>query len=190
MDPGLLSATAGSPHRPAWQRPRRCLLKGCDHWFRPTRPQCRYCSPACRQAARCWYRWRAQQTYRASPKGRQHRQQQARRYRQRHPPPPPPPPPPACATATAAPAAAGVLAPPEGHPLLEKSDAGPQRSCDRPGCYVLFPAGPPWSRRHFCSVLCCRALRSVLQREQRRHRRRQRGLQPPGRKRRPRCCSR
>jgi DNA replication protein DnaC len=64
MGPTLLSAGSGPPHRPAWARPRRCLLKGCNRCFRPARPQCRYCSPACQQAARRWRAWRAQQKFR------------------------------------------------------------------------------------------------------------------------------
>jgi hypothetical protein len=83
MGPALFSAGSGPPHRPPWTRARRCLLKGCGHWFLPTRPQCRYCSAACQQAARRWRRWRAQQKYRATAHGKCHRQQQARRYRQR-----------------------------------------------------------------------------------------------------------
>ena len=80
MDPRTLS---GQAYRPPRCRRRRCLLKDCGQWFQPTHPQCRYCSAACREAARRWRRWHAQQTYRASDHGREHRQQQARRYRRR-----------------------------------------------------------------------------------------------------------
>ena len=62
---------------------RRCLLKGCERWFLPHRPQARYCSPACQKAARRWRRWHASQRYRATTNGKQHRRDQARRYRNR-----------------------------------------------------------------------------------------------------------
>jgi hypothetical protein len=67
-------------HRP---RSRRCLLKGCERRFRPQRAQERYCSRACRQAARKWSRWKAQQRYRATAAGREKRNGQSRRYRER-----------------------------------------------------------------------------------------------------------
>jgi len=175
MDPLALSAPLPPLQDPAWQRCRRCLLKGCDHWFRPSRPQCRYCSAACRQAAGRWRRWRAQQKYRASRHGRQQRQQQARRYRQRQPTRSPP-----AAPAPRCPEAAPPAAP-EGKRLPQKEDQVPLRPCDRPGCYVLFPAGAPCNPRRFCCVLCRRALRCVLDREARRRRRRRRGLRRPGR---------
>jgi hypothetical protein len=78
---------------------RRCLLKGCECWFLPQWPQARYCSPACQHAARCWRRWHASQRYRATTRGKQHRQEQTRRYRSRRqqratcPDPEPPSPP-------------------------------------------------------------------------------------------------
>jgi hypothetical protein len=184
MSPLALSDTATQLQGPTWQRTRRCLLKGCGHWFRPTRSQCRYCSPACQQAARRWRRWRAQQKYRTSPTGRQQRQQQARRYRQRHPPPPP-------SHSTAEPqqptnstAAAGS----EGKRLPKKRLEVPLHPCARPGCYVLFPLSNSWTPRRFCCVLCRRALRCVLDREARRRRRRRRGLRRPGRRSRPPPC--
>jgi hypothetical protein len=179
MDPCALSHTAPPPSGPAWQRPRRCLLKGCEQWFRPARSQCRYCSLACRQAAKRWRCWRAQQKYRASRHGRQHRQQQACRYRQRcHTRPPPP-------RETATTVADTNRPPCEGQRLPAKDAEVPSRPCDRPGCYVLFRAGTPWSARRFCCALCRRALRHVLDREARRRRRRRRGLHRPGRRPRP-----
>jgi hypothetical protein len=60
-----------------------CLLKGCERWFLPQRPQARYCSPACQHAARRWRRWHAGQRYRASTHGKQRRRDQAQRYRSR-----------------------------------------------------------------------------------------------------------
>lgn len=182
MGPTVLSTTGPLPPGPAWRRPRRCLLKGCERWFQPTRPQCRYCSPACRHKARRWRRWRAQQKYRASSKGRAQRQQQARRYRQRAPLRPPPPPP---AEEPVLPEAAPALVQREGKRLLKNPQKVPVRPCDRPGCYVLFAAGSPDHPRRFCCLLCRRALRRVLDRESRRRRRRRRGLRRPGRPARP-----
>ena len=69
---------------------RRCLLKGCERWFRPTHPQARYCGPACQAAARRWRRWHAGHRYRATDQGKQHRRDQSRRYRQRRAEPPDP----------------------------------------------------------------------------------------------------
>jgi Isochorismatase family len=76
---------------------RLCLLKGCERWFLAQRPQTRYCSSACQQAARRWRRWHASQRYRATTHRKQHRRDQARRYRSRRqhrstsPEPEPPP---------------------------------------------------------------------------------------------------
>jgi hypothetical protein len=184
MDPMSLS---GQSHRSHRCRRRRCLLKDCGQWFEPTHHQCRYCSAACRAAARRWRRWHAQQKYRSSSNGRQHRQQQARRYRQR------------CrdrpasgnTAATVASSAAAELpnndGPREGKRPAEKMPKVPLCPCDRPGCYVLFAAGGSQQRRRFCCVLCRKALRCVLEREARWRQRRRRGLQPAGRRRRARA---
>jgi hypothetical protein len=64
-------------------RTRRCLLKGCEQRFRPQRARERYCSRRCREAARQWSRWKAQEKYRATPEGQQKRNGQSRRYRER-----------------------------------------------------------------------------------------------------------
>lgn len=78
------SGRAGRRRRPAHRpRTRRCLLKGCERRFRPRRAAERYCSRACRQAARKWSRWKAQQRYRATVAGREKRNGQSRRYRER-----------------------------------------------------------------------------------------------------------
>ena len=72
-----------------WRRParrprtRRCLLKGCEQRFHPQQARQRYCSERCREAARQWSRWKAQQTYRATAVGKQKRNGQSRRYRER-----------------------------------------------------------------------------------------------------------
>jgi hypothetical protein len=184
MDPVSLSCL-GIP--PQGSRACRCLLKGCEQWFQPTHPRCHYCSESCRKAARRWRRWRAQQKYRASPKGRELRQQQARRYRERCQNCPPPvssastssaSTPTACAAASAL----GNGAVCEGKRLREKIDGIPLCPCDRPGCYVLYAAGSAYNLRRFCSVLCRKALRCVLQREARWRQRRCRGLKRPGRR--------
>src|SRR5437588_3958018 len=67
-------------HRP---RRRRCLLKGCEQRFHPRQARQRYCSEGCREAARRWSRWKAQQTYRATTTGKEKRNGQSRRYRER-----------------------------------------------------------------------------------------------------------
>ena len=74
----------GRRKRPA-RRPRTrcCLLKGCERRFRPQRARQRYCSEECRQAARRWSRWKAQQSYRATAAGKEKRNEQSRRYRER-----------------------------------------------------------------------------------------------------------
>ena len=192
MVPLSLSGRSSQSQGPSWQRPRRCLLQGCERWFRPRRPQCRYCSESCRQEARRWRRWHAQQKYRASANGRQHRQAQGHRYRQRLRSRASPPPLPTAAAGAAAAAACpddgtdtgeGKRLPEKGEP----SEKIPLCPCDRPGCYVLFPAGSSGNPRRFCCPLCRRALRRVLDRETRWRRRRRRGLQRPGRRPRPRA---
>jgi hypothetical protein len=179
MGPLSLSEAARPPQGLPWRRLRRCLLKGCERWYRPTRPQCRYCSAGCRQAAARWRRWQAQQRYRTTRNGRSHRQQQARRYRQRCQTRLPPG---GSGVAGVAPRVAGSVEPCEGKRLLEKSEKVPLGPCDRPGCYVLFAAGGPYQPRRFCCALCRRALRCVLDREARWRRRRRRGLRRPGRR--------
>jgi hypothetical protein len=64
-------------------RSRQCLLKGCERCFRPQRARERYCSPECREAARKWSHWKAQQKYRATAAGKKKRNGQSRRYRER-----------------------------------------------------------------------------------------------------------
>ena len=70
--------------RPARRpRMRRCLLKGCEQRFHPRQARQRYCSEGCREAARQWARWKAQQRYRGTAAGQQKRTGQSRRYRER-----------------------------------------------------------------------------------------------------------
>jgi hypothetical protein len=68
------------PSRP---RMRTCLLKGCEQRFHPRQARQRYCSERCREAARQWSRWKAQQRYRATAPGQRKRNGQGRRYRER-----------------------------------------------------------------------------------------------------------
>jgi hypothetical protein len=139
------------------RRPRRrlCLLKGCEQPFKPRHPQARYCSEACRQAARRWRAWRARQRYLATERGQACRREQSRRYRarvrQRGP----------CRCA-AVPSAV-----PAGREGQRPADSFQQSSCDRPGCYTGFDPHPRSPLQHFCSSLCRRALQRVREREAR-----------------------
>jgi hypothetical protein len=203
MDPVLLSGISGRPQR---FRRRRCLLKDCEQWFVPSHAQCRYCSVACRVAARQWRCWQAQQKYRASRHGRERRQQQACRYRQRWRAASTcagsgscaavtassarpsaavdgaaaacPPLPPTCAAGVGG----GSTMPCEGKRAGAKMAVFPWCPCDRPGCYVLFAVVAAKAQRRFCCALCRKAMRCVLDREARWRQRRRRGLRPPGRR--------
>src|SRR5450631_3875611 len=64
-------------------RTRRCLLKGCRQRFRAHQARQRYCNERCREAARKWSRWKAQERYRETAAGQQKRRGQSRRYRER-----------------------------------------------------------------------------------------------------------
>jgi hypothetical protein len=68
---------------PCRPRKRRCLLKGCEQRFHPRQARQRYCGQGCREAARKWDRWKAQQRYRETAAGKQKRNGQSRRYRER-----------------------------------------------------------------------------------------------------------
>ena len=131
-------------------RQRLCLLAGCERPFHPQHPLARYCSAACRQAARRWSSWRANQQYRASDQGQSHRREQSRRWRTRaekqHSP-------------------ESVDQPPcEGY---HKAQAGEESCCLRPGCYRRFSRSTRSPLQSFCSFSCRQALRRVLQRESR-----------------------
>src|SRR5438128_8449086 len=69
-----------TPRRP---RMRGCLLKGCEQRFHPHQSRQRYCSERCREAARKWSRWKAQEGYRGRAAGQQKRNGQSGRYRER-----------------------------------------------------------------------------------------------------------
>jgi hypothetical protein len=165
-------------------RRRRCLLKGCEQLFQPSHPQARYCSEACRRAARRWRAWRARRRYRATEQGKACRRDQSRRYRAR------------CRSqregrgdgtgpAGAEDDCAGELschvavpvggqedlsadpAPPSGREGERPADFSKKSSCDRPGCYTCFEAHPRSPLQRFCSSLCRRALQRVREREAR-----------------------
>jgi hypothetical protein len=162
-------------------RCRRCLLKGCEQWFRPSHPQSRYCSEGCQQAARRWRRWQASQRYRASTQGQERRREQSRRYRERQRQQAG-----ALAQGAAAETPAGAIPQREGQRPAAKSLDFIWRPCSRPGCYELFRLRSRSPAQHFCSRSCRQALRRVLDREahwRRRHRRprpqRRRPARPP-----------
>jgi len=169
---------------------RRCLLKGCERWFLPRRPQARYCSPACRLAARRRRRWHAACRYRATAHGKRRRRDQARRYRDRRRRPAPPPADPPAPDAEPPPPETGPIPPStpgppgEGQRPGEIPEKSPGLPCDRPGCYTTFLPAPRSPRQHFCSSRCRQALRRVRQREARLRRRRRRGGRPLDRRRR------
>ena len=140
---------------------RRCLLKGCERWFRPSRPQARYCSSTCQRAARRWRRWRAAQRYRASDHGKQCRRFQSQRYRQQR--------------RQRRALTVSDTPPPEGQRPATIPQDFSGCPCDRPGCYQLFVPSPRSPDQHFCSPACRQALRRVRQREVRRLERRRRG---------------
>jgi hypothetical protein len=150
------------------RRARRCLLKGCERWFQPRRPQSRYCSGECAAAARRWRRVKASRRYRASAAGRVCRREQNRRYRQRR-----------RQRQTAAVSADAVTAC-EGQRPASGGEDFCARMCDRPGCYVMFVVKHEHSCRRFCSVACRLALRRVLDREARYRQRRRRGWRGRG----------
>jgi len=202
----LHALVPGQPPRSHWWHPGccRCLLKGCERWFLPQRPQACYCSPACQDAARRWRRWLASQRYRATPNGQQRRREQAQRYRdrlrQRATVPDPGPPTPHGEPATAASATPSPLttdpphalsAPGVGQRPAEIPEKIPGWPCHRPGCYVLFLPSVRCPDQKFCSGLCRQALRRVRQRQARLRLRRRRGGRPLCRTHRgpPQACS-
>ena len=171
---------------------RRCLLKGCERWFLPKRPQARFCSPACqtRRAAMAALACRSDATgppptannaaatrrdaiaaagnsARLAPSHRHILLKSSPSHRWSRPEPPPTTDPPT----TLSPAGEG-----------QRPDRIPEKSCglpcDRPGCYVLFLPTPRSPLQHFCSCSCRQALRRVRQREARLRQRRQCGGRP------------
>jgi len=69
--------------RPRKPRPRSCLLKDCEQKFHPRHMRQRYCGAECREKARKWSQWKAQERYRETAAGLEKRNGQSRRYRDR-----------------------------------------------------------------------------------------------------------
>ncbi len=174
------SLSGQSPRSRRWHpNCHRCLLKGCEDWFLPRRPQARYCSPACQKAARRWRRWLSCQRFKATTHGKKLRREQVRRYRirlqQRSSLAEPAPP--ACDVELTSPVVESQTstAPSESPPVASTpaEDQRPAKipeqscglTCHRPGCYILFlPSGRSPDQK-FCSNPCRQALRRVRQRE-------------------------
>lgn len=171
MGPSQYSVACGSAQVPtAPVRCRHCLLKGCGRSYRPSHPQSRYCSEACRVAARRWRRRQASRVWRAKEKGKICRREQCKRYRRRIP-----------LVVLSEEAAEPVEATPtacEGQRPATNPEDFSVRMCQRPGCYEVFVVRSDDSAKRFCSCLCRRALRNVLDREARYRRRRRRELRP------------
>jgi hypothetical protein len=151
------------------------LLKGCERLYRPTHPQSRYCSDACRNAARRWRRRQASRTWRASAAGKARRRAQCQRYRRRRPLV-------VLAQLTHAAAPPCPAAPREGQRPATIAEDCSVRCCQRPGCYACFQVASEWSAQRFCCRLCRQALRRVLDREARYRQRRRRGYRSPRRR--------
>ena len=134
-------------------RRRRCLLKGCEAWFRSLCPSARYCSEGCRCAARRWSQWRANRRYRQSEQGKACRRQQCRRRRER---------------CRESPSPTGEATPREGY---QEAASREKTACSRPGCYECFTATTRSPLQKFCSRLCRQALHRVIEREARWRRR-------------------
>jgi predicted nucleic acid-binding Zn ribbon protein len=182
---------SGQPSRSRRWHPgcHRCLLKGCERWFLPHRPQARYCSPACQRAARSWRCWHSCQRFKATDHGKKLRRDQARRYRirlrQRSSLTQPTPPDDDVELTSPV---IGPLTSPGSEPPPIGTTAGegqrPARisadscglPCHRPGCYVLFLPSARSPDQKFCSGSCRQALRRVRQRELRLRQRRRRGI--------------
>jgi hypothetical protein len=61
-----------------------------------------------------------------------------------------------------------------GHSCEKNKNSGDGIPCSRPGCYELFLAEHRSPLKKFCSCSCRRALRRVIEREQRWRRRQER----------------
>lgn len=149
---GQEPARSQSVSRPAAGHPRmrRCLLKGCETAFRPATALERYCSDACRESAREWSVWRADQKYRATEQGKQHRQEQSKRYRKR-----------------VGQRSGPRLSTPGEADEGDRREGIPGTPCDRPGCYDLFGSTSRSPLQRFCSRPCRMAWRRAIQRERR-----------------------
>jgi hypothetical protein len=142
------------------RRPRRrkCILKGCERWFQPQRPQECYCSDTCRQEGKRWRRWRASQSWRSSERGKERRRAQSRRYRER------------LRERQRQRREAAQLADASAEEACEGQRAAVYlgtNSCGRPGCYELFIITSRSPLQKYCSCGCRQAMRRVRQREAR-----------------------
>ena len=131
-------------------RARGCLLKGCEQRVRPRHARQRYCSAECREKARKWSRWKAQQKYRMTADGKQKRNGQSGRYRERVKSRKP-------AEAEAVSGAARVIT--QAHFF--------RAHLRRPGCYERFVQQRRSPLQRFCCASCRRALERVQERERR-----------------------
>lgn len=152
---GPIPAYSDDVAKQARPRRRRCLLKGCEAWFRSLYPSARYCSEGCRCAARRWSQWRANRRYRQSEQGQACRRQQCRRRRER------------CRARQRSTSVAEAR-PREGYQEAARRE---KTSCSRSGCYECFATSRRSPLQKFCSRLCRQALRRVLEREARWRRR-------------------
>lgn len=139
-------------------RQRLCLLKGCERPFHPPQPSSRYCSDECRQAARAWSQWQANQRYRASDQGKCRRREQSRRWRVR-----------ACQRRSAEDSHEAAW--PMGGEGYQHGALDQECLCPRPGCYEGFTRSRRSPLQKFCGASCRQALWRVLQRESRWRRR-------------------
>jgi hypothetical protein len=138
-------------------RSRICLMKGCEQPFQPSHPLSRYCSLACREAARRWRQQTANRHYRGSDQGKCRRREQSCRYRAR--------------VRDRRRAESEVESGCEGY---HHPSEGGNSFCCRPGCYERFTRTSRSPLQKFCSLVCGIALRRVLTRERRLYRRRKR----------------
>jgi hypothetical protein len=137
-------------------RQRSCLLKGCERPFHSLYALARYCSDACRAAARRWSQWRANQRYGASEQGKSRRVEQSRRWRERARQ--------ASQNQVHEPVEASCSPSSEGY---QKGADCEKFCCSRPGCYEQFIRTLRSPLQKFCSSVCRQALRRVLRRESR-----------------------
>lgn len=139
-------------------RLRRCLCQGCEHDFRPTRWNQRYCGQVdCQLRVRRWLARKRQRRCRVSEvqRARHRDRERVRRARQREQPRPQP------APGNTEPDLASAPDPPtRGHARAQISEP----FCDRPGCYdpVAFS---PRKRARYCGAACRTVMRRVLGRE-------------------------
>ena len=155
MGPSQSCRPARSVQDVSWRLSQRlCLLKGCGQTFRPLFPLSRYCSSACRGAARRWRRQTANHRYRGSEQGKCRRRAQSCRYRQR--------------LRQQRATDLSCQGADEGYPHLP---TGQESCCQRPGCYEGFSKTARSPLQKFCSAACRQALRRVIVRERRWRRR-------------------